>query len=95
MRSQAVNRKLLMAQAAPPEREVMQASVSTTTTGKLRIGTTFALPSIWRQRARFRARLRADLKENTDFLHDIGIHVHEAQAEAWRFFWEPIILKRR
>jgi uncharacterized protein YjiS (DUF1127 family) len=88
-------RSFLVAQAASPEREVTQASKPATSTGKLRIGTIFALPVIWRQRARFRARLRADLKDNIDFLHDIGIHLHEAQAEASRFFWEPVILKLR
>jgi uncharacterized protein YjiS (DUF1127 family) len=93
MRPQAVNRTFLMAQAGPPETEVMRASESTTSSSRLRIGTILALPNLWRERGRFRARLRADLKDNTDFLHDIGIHVHEARAEASRFFWEPIILK--
>ena len=38
---------------------------------------------------------RADLEESPDFLRDIGIDLHEAQAEVWRFFWEPITLNRR
>jgi uncharacterized protein YjiS (DUF1127 family) len=61
----------------------------------LRVPVIFRLPAIWRQRARFRAQLRADLIDNADLLHDIGIELHDAQAEVWRFFWEPILLKRR
>jgi hypothetical protein len=38
--------------------------------------------------------LRADIAEAADFLHDIGINLFEAQAEAVRFFWEPITLMR-
>jgi uncharacterized protein YjiS (DUF1127 family) len=96
MRSQAVKRKFLIAQAASSERRaVTRASEFAVSTDKLRIFAIFALPGIWQQRARFRARLRADMKDNADFLHDIGIRVHEAQAEASRFFWEPIKLKRR
>jgi hypothetical protein len=33
----------------------------------------------------FRAELRADLRDKPDFLCDIGIGLHEAQAEASRF----------
>jgi hypothetical protein len=29
-----------------------------------------------------------------DFLHDIGIDLFDAQAEAMRFFWEPVTLTR-
>lgn len=53
------------------------------------------LPVTWWQRSRFRAELRADLRDKRDFLRDIGLGVHEAQAEASRFFWEAVILKRR
>jgi uncharacterized protein YjiS (DUF1127 family) len=85
-----------MAQAASPERRaVIRNSEFAASIDKLRIVTIFALPGIWRQRACFRARLRADLRDNADFLHDIGIPVHEAQAEASRFFWEPVVLKPR
>ena len=35
----------------------------------------------------FRTELRADLRDKPDFLHDVGIGLHEAQAEASRFFW--------
>ena len=61
----------------------------------LRLGAIFSLPATWRQRARFRAELRADIRDRPDFLHDIGIGLHEAQAEASRFFWEPLLLKHR
>jgi uncharacterized protein YjiS (DUF1127 family) len=61
----------------------------------LRIPAIVRLPAIWWQRACFRTKLRADLKDSSDFLRDIGIDMHEAQAEVWRFFWEPILLKRR
>jgi uncharacterized protein YjiS (DUF1127 family) len=54
-----------------------------------------ALPARWWQRACFRAELRADLRDKPDFLRDIGIGLHEAQAEASRFFWEPLLLKHR
>jgi uncharacterized protein YjiS (DUF1127 family) len=60
----------------------------------LRIPAIFRLPAIWWQRVHFRARLRADIAEAADFLHDIGINLFEAQAEAVRFFWEPITLMR-
>ena len=61
----------------------------------LRIGAIFRLPAIWWQRARFRARLRADLRDNPDFLRDIGIGAYEARVELSRSFWEPIKLRRR
>lgn len=54
-----------------------------------------SLPATWWQRARFRAELRADLRDKPEFLRDIGIGVHEAQAEASRFFWEALILEHR
>jgi uncharacterized protein YjiS (DUF1127 family) len=55
----------------------------------------FLLPAIWRRRARFREQLRADIGTAPDFLRDIGIDVPEAQAEAMRFFWEPVTLQRK
>jgi uncharacterized protein YjiS (DUF1127 family) len=61
----------------------------------LRIGEIFGLPAEWWHRASFRAELRADLRDKPDFLRDVGIGVYEAQAEASRFFWEPLLLKRR
>ena len=61
----------------------------------LRLGAIFSLPAAWWQRACFRAELRADLRDKPDFLRDIGIGLHEAQAEASRFFWEPSLLKHR
>ena len=64
----------------------------------LRLGAIFsplATLATWWQRACFRAELRADLRDKPDFLHDIGIGRHEAQAEASRFFWEPLLLKHR
>jgi len=61
----------------------------------LHLGAIFALPAMWRQRTRFRAELRADIRDRPDFLRDIGIGLYEAHAEASRFFWEPWLLKRR
>ena len=61
----------------------------------LRLGAIFSLLATWWQRACFRAELRADLKDKPDFLHDIGIGLHEAHAEASRFFWESLLLKHR
>ena len=55
----------------------------------------FATLATWWQRACFRAELRADIGDRPDFLHDIGFGLHEAQAEASRFFWEPLLLKHR
>jgi uncharacterized protein YjiS (DUF1127 family) len=62
---------------------------------RLRLGAIFSLPATWWQRACFRAELRADLRDKPDFLRDIGFGLHEAQAEASRFFWEPLRLKHR
>jgi uncharacterized protein YjiS (DUF1127 family) len=62
---------------------------------QLRLGAIFSLPATWWQRACFRAELRADLRDKPDFLRDIGIGLHEAQAEALRLFWEPLLLKHR
>lgn len=59
----------------------------------LRLGAIFSLPATWWLRACFRAELRADLRDKPDFLRDIGVGLHEAQAEASRFFWEPLRLK--
>jgi uncharacterized protein YjiS (DUF1127 family) len=61
----------------------------------LRLGAMLGLPATWWQRACFRAQLRADLRDKPDLLRDIGIGRHEAQAEASRFFWEPLLLKHR
>jgi uncharacterized protein YjiS (DUF1127 family) len=61
----------------------------------LRLGAIFSLLATWWQRACFRAELRADLRNKPDFLRDIGIGLHEAQAEASRSFWEPLLLKHR
>jgi uncharacterized protein YjiS (DUF1127 family) len=52
----------------------------------------FRLPITWWQRACFRAQLRADLDDRTDFLRDMGFNIAEAQAEAARFFWESVVL---
>ncbi|WP_334425488.1 hypothetical protein [Bradyrhizobium sp. AZCC 1620] len=52
------------------------------------------LPLTWWERARFRSKLRADIRDRSDFLRDVGIDVLEAHAEACRFFWQPITLKR-
>jgi uncharacterized protein YjiS (DUF1127 family) len=61
----------------------------------LRIGAIFRLPAIWWRRAHFRAKLRADLSDRSDFLRDVGISMYEARVEGARYFWEPIKLKRR
>jgi uncharacterized protein YjiS (DUF1127 family) len=63
------------------------------TAGGLPLPSIFRLPLIWVERARFRARLREDLKNEPYLLRDIGIRVCDAQAEAARFFWEPVLLK--
>jgi uncharacterized protein YjiS (DUF1127 family) len=60
----------------------------------LRCVSNFLLPATWRRRARFREQLRADMQNAPDFLGDIGIDVPEAQAEAMRFFWEPVKLRK-
>ena len=62
-------------------------------TGDLLLPSIFRLPLIWVERAHFRARLRDDLKNEPYLLRDIGIRVGDAQAEAVRFFWEPVLLK--
>jgi uncharacterized protein YjiS (DUF1127 family) len=85
----------LTAQAAAPNGTAAIAGAGLASGGyDLRIGTVLMLPAIWWQRACFRAKLREDLENQPDFLRDIGIGVHDAQAEAVRFFWEPIMLKR-
>jgi uncharacterized protein YjiS (DUF1127 family) len=97
MRSQAIQKMApLRAQAAAPERPVaLPGTGFASSDDDLVIRAIFTLPATWCQRACFRAKLHADLKDKSDFLRDIGIEVHEAQAEASRFFWEPITLKRR
>ena len=50
---------------------------------------------MWYRRARLRAELAADLRERPEYLRDIGICQYQAQGEAVRFFWEPILLKHR
>jgi len=52
------------------------------------------LPLRWWERACFRSKLREDIRDRSDFLRDVGINVFEAHAEAGRFFWQPITLKR-
>lgn len=61
----------------------------------LRIRAIFSLPATWWRRSRFRAELRADLRDKPEFLRDIGIGVYEAQAEVARYFWEALIVERR
>ena len=97
MRSQALQRrKPSAAQAAAPGRPaVIPATQFESGDDHLRLGAIFSLPATWWQRACFRAELRADTRDKPDFLRDIGIGVHEAQAEASRFFWEPLLLKHR
>jgi uncharacterized protein YjiS (DUF1127 family) len=90
MGSQAVTRQFSRAHAA---RAFVPTAGFAAGTGEWRIGAILALPFVWCRRARFRARLREDLRDNADFLNDIGVRVHEAQAEARRFFWERILLK--
>jgi len=63
--------------------------------GGLRIRAIFSLPATWWRRSRFRAELRADLRDKPELLRDIGIGVYEAQAEVSRYFWEALILERR
>ncbi|KYK44093.1 hypothetical protein A1D31_15465 [Bradyrhizobium liaoningense] len=52
------------------------------------------LPFTWWERACFRSELRADIRDRSEFLRDIGVDAFEAHAEARRFFWQPIRLKR-
>ena len=93
MRSQALKTR---AQAAAPHRAaVIPATRSTSGDNGLRIRAIVNLPATWWQRSRFRTELRADIREKPELLRDIGIGVHEAQAEASRFFWEPLLLKHR
>jgi uncharacterized protein YjiS (DUF1127 family) len=73
----------------------MTAIVSVLNVAVLRCVSIFLLPATWRRRARFREQLRADIQNAPDFLGDIGIDVPEAQAEAMRFFWEPVKLLRK
>ena len=60
----------------------------------LRIPAILELPLTWWERACFRSKLRADIRDRSDFLRDIGIDVLEAHAEVCRVFWQPITLKR-
>ena len=64
-------------------------------TATLRIPAIFRLAATWRRRVHFRAQLRADIAGAAEFLDDIGITLPEAQAEAARFFWQPVTLTRR
>ena len=96
MRSQAIQKRApLRVQAAAPDRPVALPKAGLASGYDLHVRAVFVLPATWWQRASFRAKLSADLKDKSDFLRDIGIEVHEAQAEASRSFWEPIALKRR
>ena len=63
------------------------------TAGGLSLLNIFRLPLVWLERAHFRARLREDLKHEPGLLRDVGIDVCDAQAEAARFFWEPVLLE--
>lgn len=85
-----------MAQAAVSDRTaVMRATGFDPGDDALGIRAILSLPATWWQRARFRAELRADLRDRPEFLRDIGIGLHEAQVEASRFFWEALILENR
>ncbi|MET3910492.1 uncharacterized protein YjiS (DUF1127 family) [Bradyrhizobium sp. S3.3.6] len=93
MRSQALQTN---AQAAVPDlAAVMPATGLASGDNGLRIRAILNLPATWWQRSRFRTELRADLGEKPELLHDIGIGLHDAQAEASRFFWEAVLLQRR
>ncbi|MDH2343352.1 hypothetical protein QCM77_07195 [Bradyrhizobium sp. SSUT18] len=84
------------AQAASPERAaVIPATGFASGADGLSIRAIFGLPVTWWQRSRFRAELRADLRDKPEFLRDIGMGAYEAQAEASRYFWEAVILERR
>lgn len=86
----------LTAGSAPREASVRPSIAGAGTGAQARESGFFAqLPLIWLERACFRAKLRADLKDDPDLLRDIGISLHEARAEAIRFFWEPVALTRR
>ncbi|KAA0076340.1 hypothetical protein [Tardiphaga sp. P9-11] len=54
----------------------------------------FRVPAIWLRRIHFRAQLRADIASADEFLDDIGINLFDAQVEAMRFFWQPVLLMR-
>ncbi|MET4261279.1 uncharacterized protein YjiS (DUF1127 family) [Bradyrhizobium sp. S3.12.5] len=93
MRSQALQTS---AQAAVPDRAtVIPATGSASGDNGFRIRAILSLPATWWQRSRFRTELRADLRDKPELLHDIGIGLHEAHAEASRFFWEAVLLQRR
>ena len=85
----------LRAQAAASDRQMAMAG-TTFDSGDhdLRIPAILELPLTWWERACFRSKLRADIRDRSDFLRDIGIDVLEAHAEVCRFFWQPITLKR-
>jgi len=97
MQSQALlTRAPARAQAAAADRAaVMPATGGASGDDGFRIRAILSLPATWWRRSRFRAGLRADLRENPDLLRDIGIGVYEAQAEASRYFWETLMLERR
>ncbi len=97
MRLQALQtRTPSRAQAAVPDRAaVIPATGLASGDDRLGIRAIFSLPATWWRRARFRAELRADLRDKPELLRDIGIGVYEAQAEGSRFFWEALILERR
>lgn len=85
-----------MAQTATLERRtVIPATGSAFDHDGLHIRAIFSLLATWRRRSRFRAELRADLRDKPELLRDIGIGVYEAQAEGARYFWEALILERR
>jgi len=93
MQSQALRTSAQAAVSGPAA--VIPALGPTSGSNGLRIRALLNLPATWWQRSRFRTELRADLRENPELLRDIGIGVHEAQAEASRFFWEAVNLQRR
>ncbi len=57
--------------------------------------TILALPANWWRRACFRAQLRDLIEGGASHLRDIGFDEHEAQAEAARFFWQPVTMKQQ
>jgi uncharacterized protein YjiS (DUF1127 family) len=97
MRSQALpTRTPVKAQTAVLERAaVIPATGLASDEDGLRIRAIFSLPATWWRRSRFRAELRADIRDKPELLRDIGIGVYEAQAEVSRYFWEALILERR
>ena len=60
-----------------------------------RLPAPLSILAIWCRRARLRAQLAADLRERPEYLRDIGICEYQAQSEAVRFLWEPVLLKHR